>query len=43
MRQHERMTVVDREVRNRATAFHIGDIPHIVTHFIFAYAWDEEP
>jgi MFS family permease len=40
LRQHERMTVGDREVRNRATAFHIGDAPPIVSHFISAYAWE---
>ena len=38
LRQHERMTVGAREVRNRATAFHIGDAPPIVSHFISAYA-----
>ena len=43
LRQHERMTVVDREVRNRATAFHIGAAPPIVSHFISAYAWEDEP
>src|SRR5215831_3560070 len=43
LRQHERMTVGDREVRNRATAFHIGDTPPVVSHFISAYAWEDEP
>ena len=43
LRQHERMTVGDREVRNQATAFHIGDTPPSVSHFISAYAWDDEP
>jgi hypothetical protein len=33
LRQHERMTVVDQEVRNRAMAFHIGAAPPIVLHF----------
>jgi hypothetical protein len=36
LRQHERMTVVDREVRNRAIAFHIGAAPPMVSHFISA-------
>jgi hypothetical protein len=38
LRQHERMTVGDREVRNRAMAFHIGEAPPSVSHFISAYA-----
>jgi MFS family permease len=37
LRQHERMTVGDREVRNRAMAFHIGEAPPSVSHFISAY------
>jgi MFS family permease len=42
LRQHERMTVVDRQVRNRAMAFHIGAAPPIVSHFISAYALEDE-
>jgi MFS family permease len=38
LRQHERMTVGDREVHNRAMAFHIGAAPPSVSHFISAYA-----
>ena len=42
MRQHERMTVMDREVQNRASAFHIGDAPPVVSHFVSAYAWADK-
>ena len=38
LRQHERMTVADREVHNRAMAFHIGEAPPSVSHCISAYA-----
>jgi MFS family permease len=34
LRQHERLTVADREVESRARAFHAGPQPPIVTHFI---------
>ena len=43
LRQHERMTAVDRGVRDRATAFHIGEAPPIVSHFISVYTWEDEP
>jgi len=34
LRQHERVTVEDREVEERAQSFHLGPQPPIVTHFI---------
>lgn len=34
MRQHERMTVSDREIWDLARSFHIGSKPQIVKHFI---------
>jgi MFS family permease len=42
LRQHERMTVRDRAVRDQAYAFHLGDGPPRVSHFISAYAWEDE-
>ena len=38
MRQHERVTVSDRDVEERALAFHIANAPPVVTHLISAYA-----
>ncbi|MEO7143970.1 MAG: MFS transporter [Bryobacteraceae bacterium] len=34
LRQHERVTVSDRAVEERAHAFHLGDAPPAVTHWI---------
>jgi MFS family permease len=34
LRQHERLTVADREREGRARAFHTGGAPPVVTHFI---------
>jgi len=34
LRQHERVTVEDREVEERVQSFHLGPQPPIVTHFI---------
>ena len=34
LRQHERVTVADEEVRHRAGAFHIGDRPPEVRHLV---------
>jgi len=34
LRQHERVTVADREIEARARAFHIGASPPVVSHFI---------
>jgi MFS family permease len=36
LRQHERMTVADRALQAEARAFHVGDTPPVVTHFIAA-------
>ena len=36
LRQHERMTVSDREVQERVNAFHTGDAPPAVRHLISA-------
>ncbi|HJY82777.1 MAG TPA: MFS transporter [Candidatus Binatia bacterium] len=38
LRQHERMTMSDRAVQQRARAFHIGDAPPAVAHLVSAYA-----
>jgi quinol monooxygenase YgiN len=34
LRQHERVTRVDRELETQARAFHIGDTPPRVSHFL---------
>ena len=34
MRQHERMTVADRSIKERAKAFHIDEKASNVSHFI---------
>jgi MFS family permease len=34
LRQHERVTISDREIETRAFAFHLGDDPPKVTHWI---------
>jgi len=34
MRQHERVTIPDKEIEERVRAFHIGDKPPTVSHFI---------
>ena len=36
MRQHERVTVADHEAEEVSRAFHIGDQPPVVAHFIAA-------
>jgi hypothetical protein len=36
LRQHERVTVADREIEEIVWAFHIGSAPPIITHFIYA-------
>jgi hypothetical protein len=36
LRQHERTTVSDREVQERANAFHRGESPPIVSHYLSA-------
>jgi len=40
LRQHERVTVADREVEERAFAFHNGDVAGPVSHYISAYTYD---
>jgi MFS family permease len=37
LRQHERVTVSDRIAEDRARAFHIGDAPPVVSHYIYAH------
>lgn len=37
LRQHERVTVADRAVEERALAFQIGDAPPTVSHLIYTY------
>jgi MFS family permease len=34
LRQHERVTVADRDLQNRVRAIHIGDTPPVVSHLI---------
>ncbi len=34
LRQHERVTMVDRELQTQVRAFHVGDTPPRVSHFI---------
>jgi Transmembrane secretion effector len=41
LRQHERTTVADQEMQSRIRAFHMGDTPPIVSHFLSAYAWKD--
>jgi len=41
LRQHERMTVADREIENSIRAFHRGNSPPTVSHLISAYAGKE--
>lgn len=41
LRQHERVTVADRDVETMARAFHVGDQPPIVSHFVSDYG-DQE-
>ena len=38
LRQHERITVADRELQSVARAFHVGSEPPVVTHYIAAPA-----
>ncbi len=42
LRQHERVTVSDRAVEERALAFHIGEAPPTVSHLIYAYYTGEK-
>jgi len=37
MRQHERVTVSDRLVEDKCNAFHVGENPIVVRHFINSY------
>jgi len=43
LRQHERMTVADRAIENSIRAFHAGEDPPTVSHFISAYAGMQTP
>jgi MFS family permease len=36
MRQHERVTIADREIEDAARAFHIGKSPPVVSHLVYA-------
>lgn len=36
MRQHERVTIADKEVEDAARAFHVGKNPPLVSHLIYA-------
>ena len=37
LRQHERVTVADRAAQERASSFHIGETPPVVSHLIYAH------
>jgi MFS family permease len=37
LRQHERVTVSDRIAQDRAKAFHVGDAPPAISHYIYAH------
>lgn len=37
LRQHERTTMADRQVSERANSFHCRDIPPVVSHLLYAY------
>jgi MFS family permease len=41
LRQHERLTVTDRIAEERALAFHVGDEPPLMSHYIYAHAPDD--
>lgn len=40
LRQHERVTVADREIENHARSFHVGEAPPATSHLIYTYASD---
>jgi MFS family permease len=40
LRQHERVTMADREVENQARSFQTGGKPPFVSHLIYAYGTD---
>ncbi|HMD98673.1 MAG TPA: MFS transporter [Terriglobia bacterium] len=37
LRQHERSTVADQQVRERVQRFHLGEEPPVVSHLLYAY------
>lgn len=37
LRQHERATVADRQIRERVRSFHLSETPPIVSHLLYAY------
>jgi hypothetical protein len=41
LRQHERLTVTDRIAEERALAFHVGDEPPLMSHYIYAHAQED--
>jgi quinol monooxygenase YgiN len=43
LRQHQRGTIADRAVEDRARAFHVGDTPLRTSHLIYPHAKEETP
>jgi hypothetical protein len=34
LRQHERVSVAEKELQKRVHSFHVGEVPPVVSHFI---------
>ncbi len=42
LRQHERVTVADRDAEEHARTFHIGDASPVVSHYIYAHTTEAQ-
>jgi hypothetical protein len=42
LRQHERATITDRKITERANSFHVRDIPPVVSHLLYAYYQEKQ-
>jgi hypothetical protein len=40
LRQHERVTIADREIENYVRSFHVGGTPPTTSHLIYSYGSD---